>query len=430
MAGPKREQLNDIESATNTRQDRGLHLTDGGNLSWDSATGTLTWSGVLRLRVPSVGTYAAAAGSLSGISVVGDSVYVSIDRVASGLMTLAVLDIADSAFLSDDYIILATRGADGKLYFRNGTIFTSGDVKAFGMMNTLTDRDEVTADGLALQTVGFGYAVGKNQLAVYVGGLLQVLGVHYTETSSTQVTFVAPYIPSAGEQITFLNLIGAQGPAGTPDLEQAYTSGSQVDVVPGTPVELTSSAGVGTTVLLRGGHASSSGGLNAAAVTRDGQIFTNRVVLRDYNTGTYFFALEVDPTGDARIRSLTPGSEYGVQINADGSGIEFGIFPSLGAPGTTGGAFRASTFTGLTSAVGPTIVGTGLATIKSVSASVYSALVSRYLVSGFADAQNAQGEFYITFDALGNVRISGNPNGTGVVPVGLQGQTYNLVVFH
>lgn len=430
MAGPKREQLNDIESATNTRQDRGLHLTDGGTLTWDSATGTLTWSGTLRLRVPSVGGYAATAGALVGILAVGDSVYVSINRVSSGVMTLAILNIVNSAFLSDDYIILATRGADGKLYFRNGTVFTSGDSKAFGMLNTATDRSEVVADGLALQAVGFNYVVAKNQLTVYVGGILQVLGTHYTETSSSQITFLAPYIPSAGELITYLNIIGGEGPAGTPDLQQAYTSGNQINLTPGTPVELTSTAGLATTALMRAGHASSAGGLNAVVMTRDGQILSNRLALRDYTSGTYFFIAEVDASGNARVRSLTPGNEYGVQINADGSGIEFGIFPSLGAPGTTGGAFRASTFTGLTSAVGPTIVGTGLSTIKSVSASVYSALVSRYLVSGFADAQNAQGEFYITFDALGNVRISGNPNGTGVVPVGLQGQTYNLVVFH
>lgn len=430
MAGPKREQLNDIESATNTRQDRGLALTDGGTLTWDAGTGTLTWSGSLRLRVPSVGTYVAAPGSLAGISTVGDAVYVSVDRVSSGIMTLAVLDISDNAYLSDDYIILGVRGADGKLYFRNGSVFTSGDIKAFGMLNTATDRDEVVADGLAVQTVGFSYVVGKNQLTVYVGGILQVLGTHYTETTSTQVTFIAPYIPTVGESITYLNIIGGEGPAGTADLQQAYVSGSQIDVTPGTPVELASSAGVAATTLLRAGHASSPGGLNAIMLSRDGRIISNQAVIRDATSGTYFFAAEVDSSGNARLRSLTPGNEYGIQVNADGSGIEFGIFPTLGSPGTTGGAFRASTFTGLTSSVNPTIVATGLTTIKSVSSSVYHSIVGRYLVSGYADAQNSLAEFYVTFDAVGNVRISGNPDGSGVVPSALRNQVYNLVVFH
>lgn len=430
MAGPKREQLNDIESATNARQDRGLHLTDGGTLTWDSGTATLTWSGILRLRVPGVGAYAVAPGSLAGIAAAGDAAYVSINRTTPGVATLAVTNISSGSYLADDLVVLAIRGTDGKLYFRNGSVFTSGDSKAFGMLNAATDRSEVVADGFAAQSVGFTYVVGSDQLAVYVGGILQKKGLHYNETSATQVTFLAPYVPTVGELLTYLNVIGGEGPAGSVDLQQAYANGNQVDVTAGTPMELTASAGVGTTALLRMGHASSTGGLGAVVFSRDGQVLANRLVVRDYTSGTFYFVAEVDTLGNARIRSAALGNEYGIQINGDGSGVEFGRFPTLSLPGITGGAFNAATFSGTTSAVAATTVATGLTGIKSVSVSVYHVGLSRYLVSGFADAQNSLLEFYVTFDAAGNVTISGLPNGTGVLPTGLRGQAYNVVVFH
>ena len=428
--GIKREQGDDFASALNGQQDRGLFLTDGGTLSWDATTGTLVWSGTLGVRVPGVGTSTVAPGSLSGINSGGDAVYVDISRSASGVVTLGAQSLSLSSNLSETRILLAVRANDNKLYFRNGTVFTNGDSKFFGTLNQKTDRAESIADGNALQTVGFTYVVGSDQLVVYVGGLLQKVGLHYNETSTSQITFLAPYIPASGELLTYMNVIGGEGPPGSGDLQLAYSVGSQIDVTPGTPVELVSTGGVAATQLFRAGNVASPGGVNAVSISRDGRMITNQYLIRDYTTGLQFAAIEADSSGNVRIRSVTPGSEYGIQVNSDGTGVEFGKFPLLGSPGTTGGSIRISEFTGTTSNASATIVATGITTIKSVLVSVYHSGLTNYLVSSFAGTANAAREFHTSFDAAGNVKISSLSDGTGVVPPLMQSQPYTVIVFH
>lgn len=430
MAGVKREQGDDLENALNTRQDRNASLTDGGILTWDSGTGTLTWGSVLRLRIPGVGVFTAAPSSLGGIAGGGDAVYVVISRTTAGTMTPAVLSLANAAHITDTRYVLAVRGTDGKLYFRNGSVFTSGDSKAFGMLNSKTDRAESIANGVALQAVGFTYVMATDQLVVYVGGILQKKGLHYNETSTTQITFLAPYIPGVGELITFLNVIGGEGPAGSVNMQQAYTNGASIDVTPGTPLEMTSSGGAGSTTLFRAGHASSPGGVGAIVMSRDGQQTVNRIFLRDYTTGLEFGILEVDTNGNLRLRSANGGSEYGIQINADGTGIEFGRFPTLGIGGITGGAVKMSVFSGTTSAGAETVAATGITNIKGVVVSVYHSGLAKFLSHSYASANTASREFYVTYDAAGNVNISGGSDGLGVVPLSMRTQPYNITVFH
>lgn len=405
-------------------------LSDGGSISWDAGTGVLTWASTMRVTLPGVGAFPIAAGSQTGVTTAGFSIYVDVSRSVAGAVTTGVLAITDAGHLSDARVILATRGVDSKLYFRNGTVFSDGDTKEFGTLNSKTDRAESIANGLALQAVGFTYTVGTNQLVVYVGGILQKKGLHYNETSGTQVTFLSPYIPVSGELITYLNVIGGEGPAGSPSLQQAWAAGNQVDVTAGTPVELTSSTGAGTTTVFRAGHASSIGGLDAIKMERSGRLTVDQIYIRDSITGTYTGVVEADASGNLRLRSLTGAAEYGIQVNKNGSGVEFGRFPNPAASGTTGGAVAIATATGTTSAIAETVVATGLTTIKAVIASVYHAGLGFFVTSSYAGVFSVGRQFFVTFDAAGDVTISSVSDGTGVLTADMQGQTYNLVIFY
>ncbi|NIP37181.1 MAG: hypothetical protein GWN12_02610, partial [Thermoplasmata archaeon] len=149
------------------------------------------------------------------------------------LSAFSVDSISNSNHSTDNRLLLGTRGGDGKFYWRNGTVMSHGDSKTFGTLQSSTDRNEVTSTGVATVAVGFTYLVGANQLVVYVGGILQIEGVHYTETpSDTEITFTAGNIPTAGELITFINVVGGQGPAGSTlvPLQTAYDNGEVVEV--------------------------------------------------------------------------------------------------------------------------------------------------------------------------------------------------------
>jgi len=429
MPGLKREQGNDLESATTARQDRNFALTDGGIITWDAGTGELAWAGTLRVRIPGETVIGIAAGSVTGLTSANDTIFIDVDRDAGTISAPGQSELDNAGNLSDGRVVLAVRGIDGKLYFRNGTVFTDGDVKTFGSLNSATDRNELIANGAAVKNVGFTFLPASNQLVVYVGGILQKLGLHYVETGTTQVTFEDEYIPSVGELVTFMNVVGGEGPPGTSSLQSAYDNGTLIEAVDEAPVQL-KSGDEGTEVLLQIGHPSSTGGLAAAKVDRDGELTVNRIVLRDLTNGTKAFIFEVDQNGALRIRASASGAEYGIRLNDDDTGIEFGKFEDVNDAGESGGAFRTTTFSGTTSGVAETNVATGFTTIRGVIVSVFHSTLGRYLVSGFADAASASREFYVSWTAAGVVTVSGASNGTGVLPTALQGQNCKILVFH
>ncbi len=207
-------------------------------------------------------------------------------------------------------------------------------------MNSATDRTDILSDGDAVYAVGFNFLPGSHQLAVYVGGILQQQGLHYIEIGSNQVGFDDPYIPSVGELLSFVNIVGGEGPPGAGNLQQAYSNGAQVLVNAGSPMALSNTDGTDTTSMFEIGHPSSPGGFGALKVSRDGQLIVNRLIIRDLATGTKSFFLEVDLQGNLRLRSATLNNEFGIKVNSDNSGVEFGRFPDLNAPGTTGGSVR------------------------------------------------------------------------------------------
>lgn len=69
-------------------------------------------------------------------------------------------------------------------------------------------------------TDGYTYAVGLDRLLVSLNGLLQFSGVHYTETSSTSITFTDPV--DRDDEIVICILPGSLGDVGDTDLQEAY----------------------------------------------------------------------------------------------------------------------------------------------------------------------------------------------------------------
>jgi hypothetical protein len=375
----------------------------------------------------------AGPATLGGASATHAAIYGVINRATPGAVSLAVADLGAAALDTDDAYVVAVRGADTKLYFSNGSVFSDTDVKEFGALDAATDRDDiVSADGLGPQTVGFTYILATDQLAVYVGGILQKLGVHYVETDTTTVTFQAGYIPSIGELITFLNVAGGQGPAGTNGLQDSYLVGGTIDVTPGTPVQVDATAGSGTTPALQVGNAGEIGALAAFQVLRDGTVTHNGDAIRDAAGDTW--VREVDAgTNDILLHSSDVGLEFGVKIAKDGAGIEFGKMPAGGpwAPQEGGGFLRWVVFTGtldvgngeeIISGLDPTkVLG---ATLSVLDSGGNADLLTRNIVPTSSD-------IYVIMEADGDIYISGSTTTYTATPVGAryQNRAFKLVIF-
>jgi hypothetical protein len=56
--------------------------------------------------------------------------------------------------------------------------------------------------GQTVMTVSFGYTIGINSLAVYVNGVRQAVGIGYTETSGSSITFTSPL--SLNDEVLFI----------------------------------------------------------------------------------------------------------------------------------------------------------------------------------------------------------------------------------
>jgi hypothetical protein len=299
----------------------------------------------------------------------------------------------------------------------------------FGAVRSATDRNDITADGNALQTVGFDYTIANNQLAVYVGGLLQVLDLHYTETSASpgQITFLAGYVPAVGEDITFIDILGGQGPsgAGTTSLEDAWAVGHEVDISGGDPVLLRSTDPTDT--LIAGQHISTTkfsvtaAGdvlLATARVPTDGAVGEWRVAPND-DSGEDLLALYV--TG--------AGPHPGMRVDSSGQ-IEFGSYAGAYPGGTwTGdGALRWSVYTGTLNSSAQTAIVTGITDILGVTFSVESSAGPRILWES-SNPQVANGQFALTFSG-GTVTVAQTPAGAGNPGSFVDGEAYSLVVFH
>jgi hypothetical protein len=438
MADHKRQQSKDLESQNNTRQDRNTFLTDGGTWTWDSGTGTLTWSGIARVRRGGYNSDAIAPGSVTGMTSAGDCAYVDVNRTAGGgaLTLQAGVAVGSNDNRTDERLIIGARGADAKFYFRNGTVMSDGDSKAFGQLNPATDRNDITANGLALQTVGFTFAAGTSQLAVYVGGILQTLGVEYVETGTTQVTFQAGYIPTAGEAISFVNIIGGEGPAatGTVTLQDAWANGNEVDVSSGDPVLIYNPSAVEALYI----HDTSPVvGFPNFSANSDGNVIISAgdrgYNLRD-NLGTDYWAMLPLDNGTGSLFFLNSGGTGGLAFSKAASLLEFGTYTGAFPGGTWAGdgGLRWKVEDGTLNAGAPTsiAIGAGL-TILGVSVAIFDSGTSLWQLQEFGSATDATRQFFVTYNEVsGDLTISGSPNGTGAPGSGIDGEAYRIAIFH
>jgi hypothetical protein len=449
MAKTKRQQTAEAESQYNTRQDRNTFFTAGGLWTWDAGTGTISWTADANIQRGSLAEDTITGpDSVAGLTATNDILYAHVDRSTGGTTLTAGVEVdkeAGTAGLtdSDDLVVLAVRSSDGKLYFRNGTVFSDGEVKAFGTVKSATDRVEVVADGAALQTVGFDYLLASNQLAVYVGGVLQVLSVHYTETTASpgDITFEAGHIPSQGERITFIDILGGQGPSGSSQvsLQDAWSNGHDIDVTTGNELYLFDT-GAGAYVL-SGGDAAYSGGRNWG-VTPAGDYLSSSGI------SGYAFLDDAGGSDDWHFRPLDTGVGDAIFAHWEGAGphpgfridsaglMEWGeytggAYPFAGGTWSGGGGIRWTVYSGTTaSGAQTTLAATGLSDVLGIVFSVVEVGTNHILWESNSPQVGAN-QFAITFDsATGDITLSQKTDGTLNPGSNIQGVAYQMVVFH
>jgi hypothetical protein len=451
----KRQQSRENESHVNTRQDRNIYITDGGLWSWDSGTGTLTWSSSFFLRRAGVPIHTIVAGSVVGVTTNGQVIFVDVSRTAGGTIAIQggtvpgpLLSINDALHSTDTRLIIGIRGSDGKLYLRDGTVFSDGDVKTLGTLSAFTDRNEVTAPGTALVSVGFDYLFtsGLNaQLTVFVGGILQTLGTHYTETTESpgDVTFIAPHIPPAGDVITFINVVGGQGPSGSGvTLQDAYDNGNEI-LTASTIAPVIIHRSVGTLLAL--GVSPSILDWKITLTPSSGILLQDTASLMGYgflsNDGAHIWRLT--PANDGSSDALFfadqgGGVQGGLLVDGAGAGLEWGALTGgYDGGGTWAGAgpIRWSVFTGTLNATGDSVtLATGITSILGVMLSLELVGGSGNFISKEVNnATVADRRHAATFDSSGNVQISESSDGSGDpggVTTTFNNAAYKLIVFH
>lgn len=448
MADTKRQQLKDAESQINTRQDRNVFVHAGGTWTWDSGSGTLTWDQTVRISLGGLGTYTVAAGSVTGVTIAGRTVWIDVDRSTAGATSLTTdgTNIGNVVNSTDERLIIGIRGSDGKFYFRNGTVMSDGDSKQFGMLNSVTDRNDITANGNALQNVGFTFVAASNQLAVYVGGILQTLGVEYVETGTTQVTFQPGYIPTAGEHISFVNIIGGQGPAatGTVTLQDAWANGNTIDVRSANGVYIDTDQV--SQFVLRTRYDTGPLTTTWAVRGRDGMNFNfsgeagYAFYTNDLSGDGWFFAPLDDGGKDSLLMYGDAGALdiKGFRLIENGSGpalLECGTYAGSNYPGGTwsgSGGIAWMVETGTLNAGTPTNIniGAGLV-ILGVAVAFYDAGTARWQMHEYGYGLDSSRTAIVSYHpGTGNLTISGLPDGPGAPGSGIDGEAYRIVIFY
>jgi len=445
MAGNiKRQQTAESESQVNTRQDRNVVLADGGTWTWNAPT--LTWSGNITLhRSGLTSDLLAGPDSVATLDAAGKCFYALVNRTASGGLTKAVGLLGDAVIASDDAVVLAYRGLDGKIYFRNGTVMSEGDSKTFGTLNSVTDRTELAGvTGQVNYLTGFDYGFGLNQLAVYVGGLLLKEGTHYSESASSpgNVDFIVPYLPTDDELITFMNIVGGQGPAGAASpLQDNYNAGRLIELPSASvPVQLwragveSAALAVGEDAIYANAHIvlTTLGRLDLKSGNRGLRVRDNGGV--DY----WNYVPAVAPhVGDFLIYNT--GSGFGFRLDKSSgtlvAGSYAGVYPSGTWTDEGSGGLRWEVATGTIPANppgAPETVNLGLSTMIGVLLSVADGNVANtVLAQAFGLAQDTNRQFSVTFNnTSGDIEIRPDPASAAQFGAYIENEPYTLIVFH
>jgi len=422
--GINRSQGKDLASQLAARQDRNTFLEGGGSWSWDDGTDTLAWSATFYVRTGGITTHSITTNSVV-LSSAGDGAYITLDRASGGAASVSTRALDSAANDDDDVFFIAVRGSDNRIYLFDGTILTDGDSKTLGTGVSATDRGNVTADGAAAQTVPFSYATGTDQLQVFVGGILQRLSVDYVETDTTTVTFQSGHIPSNGEVITFLNVVGGQGPAGTgvADLQEAYDANQDVDTSTNGPIRVYGSTPANP--VFQGGTGGPSDYDHFEVYAAGDAKVTDKVLLVPTGgslTDAWYIKNE---GGDLVFYHNNTGKA--VRIPSTG-GLEHGAWSS---GFTGGGELKWTEYTGTFSSTGVTSIATGIAAadIKGVALIATSAL-GRDVLFEMLSAPGSASDRLVVTQSGGTIRFSATAAAAAAVGVNFQGQVYTLIVFH
>jgi hypothetical protein len=427
--GIDRNQGKDIASLKMARQDIGGFITDGGFFSWNVVADELSWTGTIRIRrAGGIGFAAIASGSLGSISAPDDCAYIVLNRdAAGGPYTMAKASIDSAVVNADNILVIGVRGSDDRFYLRDGTILGDGETKKLGQTNVLTDRYDGVGDGtVGPFALGFSYVVGSDQLAVWVGGVLQTLGTHYTESSTTEITFVAGEQPGIGELITAINVAGGEGPAGAggaTNMQEAFDGGHVVNTTTAGPIRLQNA--VPTTHLLEFGTPANPDRafVDAAGSARFGKYLS----LKDPGgTGDWGFVVD----GDDLIL-VNIDNDKAFRFLEDG-GLEHGEYAHPAGPFSSGGGpLRWTEYAGTFASGGPETVSTGIpeADIKGVLLKAYNASTVRHQLMEISLGSAGSRAVYVSLVGS-NVIMSGDSSGTLAVGSQLRTEAYILTVFH
>lgn len=451
MAKGKREQTQNAESVVNTRQDRNTFITDGGTWSWNIGTGTLAWSSNFRIRRGGQTLHEVVGpGSVQGLTLSDSVAFVDVDRSGGGTLVVEgglnpgpLLNSSSPTHRTDERVILGVVGNDGKFYMRDGTIFSSGDSKQLGTLNAVTDRGDISSVGAATENVPFSYVVGSNQLAVYVGGVLMEEGLHYTEDSSTTIQWTALGQPLAGERVSFVNIVGGQGPTGgSGSIQTVYDNGSTFTTAPTSPMQGWR-AGANQPVYAVGTAADFS---SATSVwTSDGFL--------SFRNGLCGVRLSENPPGTGRAWEFVPlddgsgdlilfntNSGQGIRFDQATGAIEHGDYTAgfLAYPGGTwtpdgvGGGLRWAIFEGTIDASGADeLIATGLSGIIGLHLAVSDGNRGGFNAVDMANPQFTDKRIAAIFDeSTGDVTLAGNMAQSAPIGSHLHGEPYVLIVFY
>jgi hypothetical protein len=392
----------------------------------------------------------AGPASVQGMTVNGNIAFVDVSRSSGGLVTVEggttpgpLISIGDAANSTDERLVIGVVGSDGKFYMRDGTIFSSGDSKQLGTLNSVTDRADLASVGAVTENVPFSYVVGSNQLAVYVGGVLMEEGLHYTEDTSTTIQWTTLGQPIAGERVSFVNIIGGQGPTGgSGSIQTVYDNGRTFTTAAVAPMQGWR-AGTNQPVYAVGTAADFS---SATAVwSSDGFLtFRNglcglRVSENPPATGRAWEFVPLDD-GSGDLILFNTNSGQGIRFDQATGAIEHGDYTAgfLAYPGGTwtpdgvGGGLRWAVFEGTIDVGGADeVIATGLSNIIGVHVSVADGNRGGINAVDMANPQFTNKRIAAFFDAgTGDVTLSGNLAQSALIGSHLQGEPYTLIVFY
>lgn len=174
---------------TNQRENLNLHMVGGGDLTWDSSTGILTWSSDLVLTYPR----SAGENKISGpssVTIASDQIwYATLSRAPSGSLILTTAVASTAGGLPDNdnaYVLAYHHGADNRVYLAEGTALSDGETASLGGARVGVQwsyRNVGTAvqvtDFAAILGANTSYRVGTGELMVYRNGVKAIASKAY-----------------------------------------------------------------------------------------------------------------------------------------------------------------------------------------------------------------------------------------------------------